>query len=371
MRKEAAQRSRESLIKGKGKLRHVDPEVEMKDVTAYCAAETYNMHVARDLLRKAGWREDPRGTGLFPKVLHVQGVRATHAPGGEEREEREEGRGDVFVLPSGSMVTWDVSEKAAHHLVEKVLTPAAGNSHVDRLEAEDLEYIEDPTSETSELIGEDIILGTKAVSPTPTPSDTPQDSATHHPHHRHEADPILAKIAFSSALARSTKLAVLEETLSHYFHIIPSLLTSRSADHITSTFILRKTGELLHIRAQLNLYSELTDSLPDLFWNSPHELGLQSYYDALSSALDVRVRIKVLNEKMDYASEIARVLRERLSEKHSHMLEWIIIWLIMVEVAYGSWHLYWEHVEARDPLSERNLLREYLLRELGREGTGK
>ena len=344
-----AQRSRGSIIRGKGKTRHVDPEAETKDVTAYCAAETYNVHVARDILRREGWEADPCHTQLFPQVLHVQT---------QPKGEGEEG-GDLFVFPSGSVVTWNVSEKLAHTLVERTLLPAAENSHVDKLEAEDLEYLEDPSREASEIVGDTIILGTKAPSDTTPHSDT---SIEHD-----ETDTILAKIAFSSALARSTKLAVLEAELSRYFqttHDIPFTLSRGSKPRFTRAFILRKTGELLHIRAQLNLYSELTDSLPDIFWDSPHELGLENYYESLGKELDVGQRIRALNEKMDYAAEIATVLRERLGEKHSHLLEWIIIWLILIEVAYGSLHLWRERQERLDPASTSNLLRAYLVREL-------
>lgn len=82
------------------------------------------------------------------------------------------------------------------------------------------------------------------------------------------------------------------------------------------------------------MYSELTDSLPDLFWDSRHELGLEGYYEAVGRALDVDVRIRQLNEKLDYASGIVEVLRERLSESHGLELEWIIIALIAVEVMF-------------------------------------
>ncbi len=352
------------FIIGRGQRRHVDPEVETKDVTAYCAAETYNIHVARDLLRKEGWEADPCSTALFPQVLHVQ-VRNT--TWGRAKEE-EEGLGDVLVFPSGTVVAWNVPDKIAHHLVERVLPPAATVSHLDRLEAEDLEYIQDPTREKSQILGDTIILGTK--SPHTSPSDIlAADGAADHPHP--ETDTILAKIAFSSALARSTKLAVLESNLSSYFRTtstLPSLLSRTRIPRRERTSMLAKTYDLLHIRAQLNLYSELTDSLPDLFWDSPHELGLESYFDAVSRALDVGQRIKALNEKMDYASEIASVLRERLSAAHSHFLEWIIIWLIVVEVLYGSWHLWVEYDENRDPESVKNLLKEYLKRELAKEG---
>lgn len=105
----------------------------------------------------------------------------------------------------------------------------------------------------------------------------------------------------------------------------------------TRRFISTKTGQLLSIRAQLNLYWELTDSLPDLFWDSRHELGLEGYYDQVGRALDTNIRIKALNEKMDYAQEIASVLRQHLSEAHGVHLEWIIIALIAVEVGFALW----------------------------------
>lgn len=368
-----AQRSRGSLIKGRGKTRHVDPELETKEITAYCAAETYNVHVARDLLRREGWDVDPLNTGLFPQVLHVRAPDLSAEDGRGWRGRKEEAdngdsEGDIFIFPSGSVVTWNVAEKIGKQLVERVLLPAAGNSHLDRLEAEDLEYLEDPTREDSEILGDTIILGTKPLESHQTSSPSSESASTP------EIDTTLAKIAFSSALARSTKLAVLENSLATYFHTthdIPFLLSRGTKPRFTRAFILRKTGELLSIRAQLNLYSELTDSLPDLFWDSPHELGLESYYDAVGRALDVEVRIRGLNEKMDYASEIAAVLRERLSERHGHLLEWIIILLILIEVAYGSLHLYRERRERLDPDSDKNLMREWLLKELEKENGGK
>lgn len=164
-----------------------------------------------------------------------------------------------------------------------------------------------------------------------------------------EADELnitLAKIAFSSGLARSTKLAVLESLLNEYLETtstIPLLLSRGSRLPFTRSFILCKTGELLQFRAQLNLYSELTDSLPDLFWDSRHELGLEGYYEAVGRALDVDVRIRQLNEKLDYASGIVEVLRERLSERHSLRLEWIIIALIAVEVGFELMRIWREH----------------------------
>ncbi|KAH0173695.1 DUF155-domain-containing protein, partial [Aureobasidium melanogenum] len=352
-----AQRSRDSLIRRSGKHRFVDPHVHTNQVTAYCAAEQYNIPTAARLIQQLSYNVDPYATGLYPQVIHFQIPNPPIQI--ESAKERLEGPGDVFVFPSGSLVCWNVSEPLQLHLVHHLLLPSAENPHLDRIEIEDLAYVEDSSHHTSEIIGDTIILGTKtsdeacAASPGPLPSP--------------EMDTVLAKIAFSSGLARSTKLAVLEDLLSSYFsstRSIPTILSRGSPLRFSRSFILRKTGELLSIRAQLNLYSELTDSLPDIFWDSPSSLGLSAYYDEVGRALDVGVRIKVLNERMDYAGEIASVLRERLSEKHSTGLEWLIIFLISIEVGFELWRIWRERQEKLDPTNTEALLRSVLLQRL-------
>ncbi|KAI4722722.1 DUF155-domain-containing protein [Aureobasidium sp. EXF-10727] len=353
-----AQRSRESLIRRSGKHRFVDPNVHTNQVTAYCAAEQYNISTATRLIQHQGYHLDPYTTGLYPQLVHFQ--IPTHVSQNEPNQERSEAPGDIFVFPSGSLVCWNVPEPVQLDLVHRVLLPAAEAPHLDRIEIEDLAYIEDSSHRTSEIIGDTIILGTKtsndpcaAVSSDPPPSP--------------DMDTVLAKVAFSSGLARSTKLAVLENLLSSYFsstRSIPTILSRGSPLRFSRSFILRKTGELLSIRAQLNLYSELTDSLPDIFWDSPSSLGMSAYYDEVGRALDVGVRIKVLNERMDYAGEIASVLRERLSEKHSTGLEWLIIFLISIEVGFELWRIWRERQEKLDPANTEALLRSVLLQRL-------
>jgi uncharacterized Rmd1/YagE family protein len=362
-----AQFSRQSLIKGSGKLQYIDPDVPTKDITAYCAADIYDLKLARVELEREGYQLDPVRTGLGDQVLHFQtpNYLTRHEETGEEKAQ---GAGDVFVFPSGCVVTWNVPDHLSRTIVTRFLPSAAGlTGHLERMEAEDMEYIEDERLETSQVIGDTILLGTRQSS-TSTEEGIRRpvlDGATAGGEHisTGDIDTILTKIAFSSALARSTKLAVLEESLSGYFastRSIPSTLSTGRPIRITRRHILRKTGELLSIRAQLNLYSELTDSLPDLFWDSRHELGLEGYYDMLGRSLDVGIRIKVLNEKMDYAGEIAAVLRERLSEKHSAMLEWMIIGLICIEVGFGIVHLVREKTEMEEMRRTRELAEKWL-----------
>ena len=381
-----AQRSRQGFVKGRGSKRFIDPQVETKvrslplrvirfskhhlqTVTAYCAAETYSISTAARLVKAQGYELDPLQTGLYPQVIHLR----TRDRPSEVKDSQE---GDIFIFPSGTMVTWNVREREALHLVNRVLPAAAEGSHLELLETEDLEYLEDPTRESSEVVGDTIVLGTQAeqdILPTSVSKETHGEDAEQ----RHEIDTVLAKIAFSSGLARSTKLAILETLLSDYQHStrdIPIMLAKgdtktlgRNNVPFTRSFILKKTGELLNIRAQLNLYSELTDSMPDIFWDSRHELGLGEYYDQVGRALDVGVRIKVLNEKIGFAQEIASVLRESLSEKHGLRLEWAIIALIAVEVVLEFYRHWTDAEERKDPRSTESLLREYLLKIVGEQ----
>ncbi|KAL8999646.1 MAG: hypothetical protein Q9169_001606 [Polycauliona sp. 2 TL-2023] len=329
-----AQRSRNVKEVRKGEIHESQPST--KTVTAYCAAEQYDISAVANILRHAAHYLDPYGTGLYPQVVHVEVPNQTPSL----RTERGGiATGDVFIFPSGTVVAWDVPESTMSFLVSRTLAPAAVPPHSDHLEEEDLDYLEDPTRESSAIRGDTIILGTKPSSDSPSSRSAFSSEAQNQDTDQiRTIDTVLTKIAFSSGLARSTKLAALETLLNTYLSStlsIPRLLSLGSRIPYTRTTILGKTGELLWLRAQLNLYSELTDSLPDLFWDSKYELGLEGYYDMVGRALDVGVRIKVLNGKLDYATEIAEVLRGQLSERHGVRLEWIIIALITVEVGFA------------------------------------
>ncbi|KAK1948816.1 hypothetical protein LY78DRAFT_595124, partial [Colletotrichum sublineola] len=137
-------------------------------------------------------------------------------------------------------------------------------------EVGDLEHVSDPKKDTSGTKGDVMVLGTKLGE---------QDSD--------RLNTTLAKITFSSRLARSIKRIALESVLTAYVKStrkIPLALAPPGR-----SFILQKTGALLSLRVRLNHYLELTDSLPDIFWDSRSELGLGGYYEQVGRALDVNV----------------------------------------------------------------------------------
>lgn len=289
-------------------------------ISASCIAETFKMPMVLDILTSHGFAINPDGIEFdASEVVHARGVNG----------------GDIFVFPSGTIVTWSLPPD----VVTKQLLRAAEDPHpVDLREVEDLEFTTDTGKEGSSLKGDVVVLGTRKEH---------RDGDT--------LDTTLAKVAFSSGLARSSKLAVLETALTSYFEStrhIPALLSRGAGVPYGRKFILSKTGELLSLRARLNHYSELTDSLPDILWDSRSELGLEGYYEQVGRALDVNVRIRTLNQKMDYAQEIASVLREMSSEQHSTRLEWIIILLIAVEVVFEMRRIWLEWAAEREAARE-------------------
>lgn len=288
-------------------------------ISAVCVAESFDMELVADILQNHGFSLDPDGTGFeMQEVVHARGFNA----------------GDIFVFPSGTIVTWSLPSDVVNTLATRHLLPAADGPFVERKEVEDLEYVVDDTQDQSSVTGDIVTLGTLREARDGDRLDT-----------------TLAKIAFSSGLARSTKLAVLESLLTRYLEStrhIPDQLSQGLRFPLSRELILQKTGELLNLRSQLNHYNDLTDSLPDLFWDS--EVKLETYYDKIGKALDVGIRIKTLNDKMTYAQEVVNMAHEVLnttekmaSENHSTRLEWIIIILIAVEVGFELRRVFMEY----------------------------
>ncbi|PHH52891.1 MIOREX complex component 10 [Ceratocystis fimbriata CBS 114723] len=284
-----------------------------KLITAICMSESFTMPTALRLLKaKENYAIDPHATGLSPnEVIHAQTAEG----------------GDVFVFRSGTIVTWGVDLKP---LTAELLKASIGTHPISEREVEDLDFVEDSARENSRLKGDLITLGTKP----PSAPEGVADAST-------AAQNItLAKVAFSSALARSTRLAVLENKMGKYgestndFTNLP--LDSPSRLRSSQRMILQLSKDLLILRARLNHHSELTDPIPDLFWDSRAELGLERYFEQVSEALDISVRIEILNQRLDYAQEIIGTIRTMGTEQESTRLEWIIILLITVEVIFET-----------------------------------
>ncbi|TBU33286.1 hypothetical protein BD311DRAFT_748288 [Dichomitus squalens] len=242
------------------------------------------------------------------------------------KDEKSGKEGEVFVFGNGSFVSWGLSEDEAVRFADEVI--ARSSAEVARLkepETEDLEFVTDPEEDTR-LQGDIIILG--RTLPLSNEESLPVDL----PPSILPRETVLARYAFSQALSRSTALSGLETSLEHYLSsiaLLPHALQKTGKPGLGRRALVMKLGELLRFRQGLNLNRENFSDTPDFYWSEP---VLEGYFNTLSNALDMKTRIRSVNDKITYAAEMQSVLRELLTETSAHRMELIIIALIAVEV---------------------------------------
>ena len=87
-------------------------------------------------------------------------------------------------------------------------------------------------------------------------------------------------------------------------------------------------GEVFVIRHDVNLHSEILD-VPDFFWKQEK---FERDYKMVYKYLEMAERTEVLNKRLDMLRDLLDVLQQQLENAHAVKLEWIVIWLIVIEV---------------------------------------
>ncbi|SCV05561.1 LANO_0H10198g1_1 [Lachancea nothofagi CBS 11611] len=239
---------------------------------------------------------------------------------------------DVMILGNcGTVVSWGLGESFVTENILSLIQDARVNALADNeIESEDLDFIEIESKEDLEKVKR---LTTKSGDESFIDGDMIFVNSI---------DPnlgLLDKAALSSGMSRSTRLAILEDLLKTHIEKskkFTELLSKGKKLNLTESEVLKSTGSLFLIRGKLNLYSELIET-PDLYWSEPR---LERIYKQMSKNLDIQPRISILNTKLDFAAEESRAFMAVLNEKKSTHLEWIIIYLITIEVCFELHHYY-------------------------------
>jgi uncharacterized Rmd1/YagE family protein len=92
--------------------------------------------------------------------------------------------------------------------------------------------------------------------------------------------------------------------------------------------LLKQIGRVLSVKQATVAHLSLFDK-PDEAWESPE---LESLYNQLHKEYEMSDRFEVLNQKMDFLSDNAKMLMDFISEKKNALLELIIIALIVIEM---------------------------------------
>ena len=71
---------------------------------------------------------------------------------------------------------------------------------------------------------------------------------------------------------------------------------------------------------------------PDILWDDPK---LESLYNQLSLQLELKSRFDVIEYKISYLKESVEFAHDMINQKSSEFLEWVIIWLIVIEIVFS------------------------------------
>lgn len=141
----------------------------------------------------------------------------------------------------------------------------------------------------------------------------------------------LEKLAVSHGIAQSVKLSEFEEkaqvTIEETTHI-PQGIAEKGYTNLSRKEISKMRGGLYLVKSNIHLHFDLLDT-PEFFWEYPER---QDIYCATINYLEVSQRMEVLTKKLNVIHELFNMLSDEQKHKHSSTLEWIIIWLIAIEI---------------------------------------
>jgi uncharacterized Rmd1/YagE family protein len=149
---------------------------------------------------------------------------------------------------------------------------------------------------------------------------------------------VLSRLAISHGLAQSVRLATFENLIQKTIdktRNIPEQLAIRGKVPLSKKEIRKKMGELFLERSSVNLHFDILDT-PEFFWDHSE---LEPLYHLIANHLDLETRVQVLNQRLDIVHDLLEMLGNELNHQHSSKLEWIIIWLIVIEVLLNIVHI--------------------------------
>ena len=113
-------------------------------------------------------------------------------------------------------------------------------------------------------------------------------------------------------------------------------LRQQGAQRRSEKETLKTIGFTLNIRETVLTKVSLFDAPPET-WSSERLARLHSQ---LYEYFDIRGRWGALQAKLEFLADLNEILTDLLHTARSHRLEWIVIWLIVVEVILGLYEFF-------------------------------
>lgn len=252
---------------------------------SYCTANSYNLAGLSQYFKKKGY--DVRMSRDF---VHVA---------------RSNKKTDVFFFIHGCFVSWGLTKRHEQKILEQVLL--FSKEALIKIESDYFcfRYGELTSIDTDQKSRLDVITL--------------------------ENDDPLLKLAFSYALAQSSKLETFEESIQETTRknsLLPYEIANQGVISLSRRAIFKRIGEIFLARSSINLNSEFLGA-PEFFWRNPN---LEPIFISAKKFLDIPTRVMALNQKLDVLQELLHILNSQVQQRHSNLLETIIILLILIEI---------------------------------------
>ena len=142
------------------------------------------------------------------------------------------------------------------------------------------------------------------------------------------------KLALSYAMAQSSKLFVFESRVLRSLEstrYLPRELALKGKITASKKELNTLIGTLFVEQTEVNLFSSILDT-PSFLWDDEE---YKAPYEYTRKYLEVDERVSLLNSRVSVIRELLDVLTAQVAENNSGRLEWIVIWLIAIEILLG------------------------------------
>lgn len=237
---------------------------------------------------------------------------------------------EIFFFEYGVVVTWNLTEKEERSILKFL------HSFEDvRLNDEDVEV--DSFHYQYRSVGQPRIFNDIITLRLPQTVDDVLEEKT--------SSDYMIKLTMSHAIAQSVKLThfecLVDEEFENTKHI-PFVMAQTGKVQMSRAAILKKIANLFIMRMSLNLASPILDT-PEIFWSEP---SLEPIYSAIRMYLEIGPRVELVNVRCGVVGDLLEVLKEHLNNRHGETLEWIVIWLIAIEILIGFVQIFFDFYHA-------------------------
>lgn len=253
-----------------------EPECELKRVTSYCTAESYNLKNLYKIFKENSHTEKIQM--YFGECLYIQ-----FNIEGERKI-------DAYFLHYGVSVMWGLTESEEQSIIRLISRVQENPYDLKAMEIENFMY---GISENPQIVNDKIFLSEENAH---------------------------TKLVISIAMAQSVKLDYFEELVDNTIESVKNLPDEVEKEGKVGRKrqdIMKVMGKLHKLSLNLNLVSNILGE-PAFIWEFS---AFSTLYETCIRYLDIKTRADLLNKRCDIIHGILEILSDNITTQNSEKLE--------------------------------------------------